>query len=91
MPECVLALSRVAIQFVEKSEDANGDDELDSRLGRCGMEPARIRDKRADLPAAADAPLLDLLTPPVIELLAGLKGLVDGVGRVDDLAEDCCC
>ena len=49
-----------------------------------------MRDRSADLLAVAEAPLLDLLIPPVMELLAGLKGLVDGVGLVEERAELCC-
>lgn len=86
----MFALSRFAIQFVENSEEAKGDDALDKRLGRCGIDPALILDNSPDLPALAEAPLFDLLTPPVKELLAGLKGLVEGVGRAEDRAEVCC-
>lgn len=50
------------------------------------MDPARIRESNADL-LVIDAPLFDLPMPAEIEELAGRKGLVDGVGRLDDFAE----
>lgn len=86
----MFARSRLAIQLEENREEAKGEDEFDKRLGRWGMDPARILDKSVDWPALAEAPLFDLLIPPVMELLAGRKGLVEGVGRAEDLAELCC-
>lgn len=81
----MLARSLFAIQFVENIDGPKGDDPL-SMLGLCGMDPARMRESNADF-AVMDAPLFDRPIPNEIEELVGLKGLVDGVGRVDDLED----
>lgn len=77
----MLALSRPAFQLLEKTEEPKGDCVEDNKLGRCGMEPARIRDNKEDFPMA-EAPLFDLRMP-IDDAVRGLNGLVEGVGSCE--------
>lgn len=75
----VVARSRPVAQLVENKEGPNGLEEPRKPV-RCGMEPARRRDREPEL-----------LPPAVVEVVApvsmpgtpaGRNGLVDGVVRV---------
>ena len=78
----VLLRSRLLLQPVEKMELPKGETAGGKKPGRCGIEPARRRDSRADLaaalvePSGAAKPACSVGVPAL-----GLKGLVDGVGR----------
>lgn len=77
----VLLRSRLLVQPVEKIELPNGEVDGGRNPGRWGIEPARRRERRADLAAAllavaAVKPVLSVGVPG-----PGLNGLVDGVGR----------
>jgi len=73
----VLALSRPLLQIDEKTEDTKGEG-VDRKLDRCGMDPARSRESRAELGAF---PALYLgLSLSGTDNVPGRKGLDVGVG-----------
>lgn len=82
----VEVLSRLGPQVVEKSEFPNGFDDP-GKLGLCGIDPARNRDKRAAFVEAAVNILEEGTSAADVE--GGLKGLVDGVGREVFESRDC--
>ena len=73
-------------QLVEKSEDPKGFADP-KKFARCGIDPARRRDRRAEL---AELVVDDLLAGSMMGMPGGLNGLVDGVGLDDLAAKDCC-
>ena len=76
----VLLRSRLLVQPAEKMGLPKGETAGGKKPGRCGIEPARRRDSRADLAAAFVEPsAAKLFSVGVPE--PGLKGLVEGVGR----------
>lgn len=81
----VVVLSRLGPQFVEKSEFPNGLEDP-RKFDFCGIEPARSRDKRAALVELA-ASKLDAGSGA--DVICGLNGLVDGVGREVFESKDC--
>jgi hypothetical protein len=81
----VEVLSRLGPQFVEKSEFPKGFEDP-RKLDRCGIDPARNRDNNAALVEVA-ASSLDGAS--VVDVVGGLKGLVDGVGREVLDSKDC--
>ena len=78
------ALSRPELQLEVNNEFPNGL-EVPTKFDRCGIDPARSRDSKAALLALFGGPLFD--TSVGVE--AGLKGLVDGVGREVLERSDC--
>lgn len=75
------ARSRPEDQLVEKRDEPNGLEEPRKLLVRCGMDPARRRDKVAGLlPGPA---LVVLGTVSIPDKPGGRKGLPDGVGPLD--------
>lgn len=77
----VLLRSRLLVQPAEKMELPKGETAGGKKPGRCGIEPARRRDRRADLAAAFVEPSAAKLLFSAGAPEPGLKGLVDGVGR----------
>lgn len=74
----VVARSRPDAQLVENTEGPNGFEEPKKLFGRCGIEPARKRDKTAVLGPAPEVTVLPLVSIP--DRPGGRNGLVDGVG-----------
>jgi hypothetical protein len=82
----VEVLSRLGPQFVEKSELPKGFEDPRTFV-LCGMEPARNLDNSA---AFVELAASSLDGASVANVVGGLKGLVDGVGRDVFESEDCC-
>lgn len=80
----VLLRSRLLDHPVEKIGFPKGDTAGGKKPGRCGIEPARRRESKADLAAALVEPRAAKPEFSVGVPEPGLKGLVEGVGR-DDL------
>ena len=81
----VEVLSRLGPQLVEKSEFPKGFEDP-RKFDLCGMEPARNRDNSAAFvePAASS-----FEGGSGADVVGGLKGLVDGVGREVFESKDC--
>lgn len=74
----VVARSRPVPQFVENSDGPNGPEDP-RKLVRCGIEPARRRERLpVPLPPMAVGGLMPVSIP---DTPVGLNGLVEGVGR----------
>jgi hypothetical protein len=78
------ARSRPELQLEANSEFPKGLD-VPTKFDRCGIDPARSLDSKAAL--------LELFGGPLFvdsaDIVAGLKGLVDGVGREVLERSDC--
>jgi hypothetical protein len=83
----VVARSRADDQFVENRDGPKGFDDP-NRLVRCGIEPARKRDKTAAFPPGPVVAVLEPVSIP--DTPGGRKGLVDGVGLDVFDRKDCC-
>ncbi len=78
-------LSRLGPQLVENSEFPKGFEDP-RKFDRCGMEPARNRDRSAALVELAAS---SFEGASAADVAGGLKGLVDGVGRDVFESKDC--